>query len=419
MSMSRAVLHASPLALLALAGLAGCQSSERTAGDPAQVAGRYILSLGDADMNATSFVTGELGPIDPEVGDHLTILPLPIARPPSPEAERWQSGYAQVPASNSAMGAPMQIAVSADGTRAFVTETYGPAPQGALKLDDLPPGRTLTVIDLSDPAMPRVVETVDLVVQPASISLHPAGDLLAVATKSPNEQIVLVPVAAGGDDQPAGQPMAWPLVGLDDSEAAASTAVWSPSGDVLAVTLPQRDEVMFYEFRREAPLAEGGVGMGLAPIGGPVRVGKFPFSGLWTPDGNHFITTDLQWGPDVENFIVAASEGTLSVIRVARPAGDDSGADGEGGSDGMFQPVGPAHEVVSTVTVGVNPEGLAISPDGRYVVTANLRHSFLPEEDERLTRGGSVSLLRLDRDGRLEPVGEYDLDGMPEGIAFD
>ncbi len=61
-----------------------------------------------------------------------------------------------------------------------------------------------------------------------------------------------------------------------------------------------------------------------------------------------------------------------------------------------------------------------MSPDGRLIATSNLRRSYLPDSDPRLTRGGSVSLLALDSaTGTLTNAGEYEMPAMPLGLTFD
>ena len=70
---------------------------------------------------------------------------------------------------------------------------------------------------------------------------------------------------------------------------------------------------------------------------------------------------------------------------------------------------------------GVSPEGLAVSPDGRWVPTTNLERSYLPYDDPRITWFSSITLARLDREtGVLTRVSDFSYDGiLPEAAVFD
>jgi DNA-binding beta-propeller fold protein YncE len=410
-----------PRALLAAAGLAAllslgaCASKggstdarmfDRPA-EPGDVSGRMIVTISDADMIATAFSTGQLGTPADGAKDTLTVLGMPITEP--------QTAFAQVPVSNSVMGPPQALSVNSAGTTAFVVESHGPAAAGATDFAGLSRGTLLQMVSLDDPMNPLLVSSVFVGTNPSACSVSPDGALVAVVTRDVGNQLVIVPVNAGKLDQPLG----WPLLGIDDTEADVTSVSWHPSGRFIAVCLPERDEVLFYEVSRVTvsepasdmiPAAEPGAapaqpapmtGLAISPCGAPVKVGKFPYHGQFTPDGKHFITTDLQWQTKTNDYLLQASAGTLSVV-----AFDASGS------------AQAQHRVVSTANVGVSPEGLAISPDGKYVVAANLKRSFLPDGDARL-ESGSLTLLSLSESGQLSPVSEHDLGGMPEGISFD
>lgn len=407
----RVVMTGSPvLALALLAGTGGCASSRGGGGDsgsgPEAITGRYIAVVCDADMVGTAFHDNLLGDKPAGVEDSLTVVTLPIATAPDADASRWQTTVAQVPVSNSVMGPPVSLAVSADGNRAFVAEARGPAGPGATTIDDLAPGRRLTAVDLTNPASPSVLGTIDVGQSPMSVDVHPEQTFVAVATGNPGQQIALVKVDAYGA---MSEPMSWPLLGFDDQNLKPTCVAWHPSGRYLAVTIASIDTVAFYEFSPDT----GSGTPGFAPWGEPVKVGKFPFSGKFTPDGKHFITTDLGWGPDVEGFLTGAPAGRLSVIRLS----DTPTAVTEASEIDNSRVV---HTVSDTATVGVSPESLAISPGGEFIVTANLVRSHLPETDPRATAGGSLSLLRFDaRRGRLTPLTEVPVAALPEGVAFD
>ena len=79
------------------------------------------------------------------------------------------------------------------------------------------------------------------------------------------------------------------------------------------------------------------------------------------------------------------------------------------------------HRIVSVVEAGEMPEGLAVSPDGRWVATANLEESFEPLADSKQQFFASLSLLQFNSaNGLLTRVGDFPFDGaLPEPIVFD
>jgi len=395
---ARALLAASLMGAVSFGiGAGGCSST----GQPSGVSGRYILAISDADMPATAIFDGRLAP-DAGDGradnrDSLTVIGLPLVDQPD---ATYQTPFAQLmDVSNSVLGPPNSIAVSRDGTRAYVIETRGPAAPGAAVMGDLPAGSRLTAVDLSDPLKPSIQSVITIGADPLGVDIDPAGELVAVVTAESRQQLVIVPVSSAG----MGEPLDWPFLGLDNDENVYATCVqWSPRGSFIAVTLPARDEVVFYRVARDP---DGAVSV--SPWGEPVKVGKAPYSGRFTPDGRYFITSDMHWDMSEQRPFMTPQPGGLSVVRF-----DDS----ESGT--------PRHELVGSAPVGVNPEGLAISPDGRLVVTSNFQQTFLPDANPDArpgdTRNGSLSLLSLDKNtGKLTPGGEYPIAGMPAGLSFD
>ena len=101
---------------LVLSALSGCGVGS---GKPGSVSGRYIVSLGDADMAAAALTSRELGPREPGSRDTLTVVSLPIQEPQTP--------HAQINVGNSALCPPTCLAVSKDGRYAFVVDYRGEA----------------------------------------------------------------------------------------------------------------------------------------------------------------------------------------------------------------------------------------------------------------------------------------------------
>ena len=109
-----------------------------------------------------------------------------------------------------------------------------------------------------------------------------------------------------------------------------------------------------------------------------------------------------QWGDDVPGFYIDPPPGELSVIRFESEEGDDR----------------LEHRVVSKAESGISPEGIAVSPDGRLVATANLVRSFLPWDDSRLTQYSSMSLFDLNPlSGENQTSGGLSIAGNFAGVA--
>jgi DNA-binding beta-propeller fold protein YncE len=372
---------------------------------PSEVTGKYIAVLCDADMTATTFSDGLLGTRPAGAKDAMTVVKLPIAMPDSREASTWQTHVAQVDVSNSTMGPPTSLAVTPDGRFAYAVETRGPAGPTATKLDDLPGGQLLTAVDLTDPAAPSVLGTINVGGGPRAVDVRADGRYVAVASGTPGGQLVIVKVSPTA---PLTEPMSFKLPGIGDRNVKPSSVQWHPSGRYLALTLPESNEVAFFEFNPDV----GNGNPGIAPWGEPVKVGKYPASGRFSPCGRYFITTDLGWGTDVPGFMAGAPEGQLSVIALSDVA---SSIDEHGTLDVSRV----RHGVTARAGVGISPEALAISPDGRFVVTGNVKTSFMPVGDARHS-AGSLSLLSFEPgSGQLTNLGEFPIAAMPQGVAFD
>jgi DNA-binding beta-propeller fold protein YncE len=358
---------------------------------PLDFEGRYLVSISDADMLASAYIDGNLGPREGQ--DALSVIPL--------GGDPRELRAHEVEVSNSVAGPPTAVAVSPDGRWAFVVETFAPAAPDAQVFGDLPVGTRLTSVDLADPAEPRVHAAIDVGARPESVSVHPAGDLLAVTLYPPADgspapgQLAFVPVA-GGD---FGTPRVVAVSGIEPTDRT-SHAEWHPSGEFLALTAVDIDRVVFLRATRS------GDGVVVEPWGEPTVVGKYPFLGRFTPDGRFFLSCNLYWGSDVEGFWTEAPRGDVAVVGFAATAA----------ADGAIR-----HPLVSRAETGISPEGIAISPDGRLVVTTNLERSYLPYDDERITWFSSLTLLELDPDsGTLTRLEDALYDGiLPEAATFD
>lgn len=108
-------------------------------------------------------------------------------------------------------------------------------------------------------------------------------------------------------------------------------------------------------------------------------VERDPYIVRFTPDGRHALVNGTYAALGYNLTPDAAPRGSVQSIRV--------GVDGDGP---------PQHRFVARAQTGSVPEGLDVSPDGRFVVTANLERSTPKPGGPQMARYGSITLIRLD-----------------------
>ena len=351
-----------------------------------------IVALSDADMVPSAYVDGRLGP---EAGkDRLTVLRFD-ARSLRP------SSTVGLSVSVSVAGPPAAMAITPDGRFAIVIETRGQRPASGrdVGIAGLSRARTITVVDLTGAAGPKVVQVVDGPRQAAAISISRDGKLVAIG------------VSADGDGKATplwlyrwqdgrlrdGQPVAIPDWTPGDD---LTSVAFAPDADRLALVDQTRDRLAIYE------VEDTGGRLGLVPWGNMVSTERYPFIARWSPDGRFILVNAYYAGGELPKPPYLIPTGTVSAIRV------------DAQRDGQDRPV---HLVTAHQAVGRGPEGLTISPDGSLVVSVNMEASYLPEGDPRRTRYSTLTLLRLDAaSGALERLDEPAFDGLlPESAVFD
>jgi hypothetical protein len=377
-------------ACLALTTLAGCTPSTT---EPAGVTIDRLVALSDGDYVASTYADGVLAPAEADHRDLLTTLSVLDGAVRS----------AAVEVSNSVVSAPEVLALSPDGTTAFVAERLAQRRIGDTRANQLPAGDRLFAVDVSDPAAPAIAGVETIAQSPEALAVHPAGTHIAVVSNPPDVSVLqLVPWTSAGFGDAAEFDLA--ELGITGASGprggvTATNVQWHPSGRALAVNITTQNRVAFFTVDASAP-----GGMTVQPWGEPVTTGVDPFVGRFTPNGRYYLTSD--WGRNLTttNLAERLPTGRSKVSAIAV---------GEIGS--------PAPRVVGAAESDKSAEGLAVSPDGRWVATVNMRGTAVPAEFAMFDEHASVSLLRLDdATGELTKIGDYPLAGvLPEGGTFD
>ncbi|MEO0720911.1 MAG: hypothetical protein AAFY43_02045 [Pseudomonadota bacterium] len=353
--------------------------------------GRYIVSVQDADMLSSAYVNGMLGPR--EGSDTLAVIPL------DGDPRDWVA--AEVFASNSVAGPPNAVEITPDGRFAFVVETFTPRPDNDEDhgFGDMSIGTTLTVISLENQASPEILQTVEIGARPLSASVNATGDILAVSFSIEGGAGAETPMQFFriAEDGSLSDPVSPSIAGYALGEDNIMDIDWHPEENVV-VWINQFDNTMQF--------ASVGNDLSITPFGNTVDIDRAPYRVLFTPDGTHAVTNALYWGLDIAGIWVEAPRGQLLTVRMNAEVGEDGTA---------------RHALIDRVMTGVSPEGLAVSPDGRWVATTNLERSYLPYDDDRITWYSSVTLATLDQaTGDLTEIGTFNYDGiLPEAAVFD
>lgn len=354
-----------------------------------------IAVISDGDFVAESYADGRLAPREAGHQDVLTVISM----------NSGKITIGSLPVSNSVTAAPEILALTPDGSTAFVTERLGRRSPTAETVRDLPPGNRLFAVDLSDKASPQLADTAEIASFPEGLAVSPDGQRVAVVSNTPDASIVQIVSYAGGR---FGGTASFDLAelgvtGLAETPRGGVTATnvqWHPSGRFIAVNINTQNRVAFFE------ISGTGDAISLRPWGNIVTVGADPFVGRFTPDGSYYLTSD--WGRDFGATTLAGripqKPSSISVVRL----GDQDAPDAR-------------HQRIGGTETDLSSEGLAVSPDGRLVATVNMRGTALPSDSGRFQREGSVTLLSFDpATGRLEKAGDYAFEGaLPEGGAFD
>nr|WP_295925368.1 WD40 repeat domain-containing protein [uncultured Dyadobacter sp.] len=361
------------------AGLAALGGVPSMAQSPISFNARGLVVVSDADMAASALVDGKLLR-DNTSKDQLTTIKFPV--------ERGSKGLGSALVSNSALGYSKTLAVPATGGLAYVLENRIRPEDGVGEYKDpakdFPAGEKLFVVDITNLAAPKAKFGFPVGKKPTSIDVN--KNELILSTSEAGKELVFI--EAGPDGKPA---RFLNLPAAIDTANKIIDISWHPSGDFIAFTLDNSNEVGLYKVIREAGKLKN-----VEMVGKPVKVGTEPSFGRFSADGKHYFVLDTKGTAGK-----AAGEGEVLVVDFSM--------------DGAVE-----HKVSGQVPVGANAGSFAISPDGSTLVTVNAGKSGSPWAEAGAGTGASLSLYKVAATGALTKVADYPFDGIyPQSVAFD
>ncbi len=275
---------------------------------------------------------------------------------------------ASLPLSNSVFGPPTNLQITPNGRLGLVAEsvTASRGPDGAWTAAL---GDKLHVIDL-DANPPALVETVTVGRQPSGLAINAAGTLALVANRA-GKSVSVLTIQGSTVRQVAELAMG------DEIAAVAIT----PDG--------RRAFAAKNLVGKVAVLAIDGTTV-TTDKAQDIPVGSGVYNLDVTPDGRYVIAANTGVAGD-------GNSKTLSTIDAA---------------------ANPPH-TIDTASIGDGPEGLAISPDGKWAGVPLLLGTTAAHAAWSYTRAGAIALMSIGPAGHLALAATLPAGAIPEGIAWD
>jgi DNA-binding beta-propeller fold protein YncE len=287
------------------------------------------------------------------------VLIVDLAKPEDPKI------VVSLPLENSIVGPPTNLAISPNGAVALVADSMTVAEDNGVR--KMVPTDKLFVIDMkSNP--PKLVDTLHVGKQPSGLSFSPKGDMALVANRA-DGTISVLKIDGTQVTQTATVPVS----------AGVSMVVFTPDGKHALATKSPDNKIAVLDVDGDK-VTYNKVDMPSFP---------FPYNVVVSQDGKLAITADNGGG--------GSSDGSLDAVSV-------------------FDLEGPHPHGIAHLTVGDAPEGLAISPDGKFAVVVNVDGSNMPSA-WYYHKTGSITMLRIN--GKTVTTGKtVQVGALPEAVMI-
>ncbi len=280
---------------------------------------------------------------------------------------------ASLPLMNSVVGPPTNVAITPDQRLALVANSLDWVQDGAGWKSQ--PDNKVYVIDLTA-SPPALTATVLVGKQPSGIAINHAGTLALVADRADSAVSVL---SIDGKDVRVLDTVALSAPGAP-SEQPSAVAI-TPDGKRALVTKFASHKVALLEID----------GQKVSYTKYDMAVGLWPYNVQITSDGK---------------------------LGIAGNSGNMGASDGQIDTAAIIDLEANPPRVVDQVVVGDGPEGLAVSPAGAYIAAVILNGAGNVPKNAFFHRDHSyVSLLKVEGK-KVRKVSQTEVGGLAEGVAF-
>lgn len=340
----------------------------------------------DADMLGTAFADGNLNQVS-DLEDSLLLLTLEAGK---------VTRYNRLAASNSAFSNTTVLAFNEQEQLLILSETRKPVPIELQSMknvwEEFPLGQQLEQFSLAQGSLQDKIIYPGVGPQPQSPTWNHRGDLLAFIREDSLAEIEVWAIDSTKKLRPQAR-FSFREIWPDAPVGTAITGVYfHPKENILALNITHTHLAF-------ARLTQQEEAWSLDLLADPLEVAVRWDEGLWHPSGRFFYLTDTGWGPMPDGFVLNRKGRLLAV-------------------SGPQQP-----KILSRIKVGLSPQGLAMSPDGRYLVAINMRRTYLPKSLSYIPGRllSSLSLAEVQEDGQLNLLGkEYGFPGiLAKEVVFD
>jgi DNA-binding beta-propeller fold protein YncE len=274
-------------------------------------------------------------------------------------------GNVQVPAAM--IGPPDAVAVAPGEKFAIVTaaQKFDPADPMHPAADD-----KVSVIDLTDPTRPHLLQTVSSGAGASGVSINRAGTLVLVAAKG--EDAIIVFRLAGNRLSPAGR--------VDLGKGAAPTdIVFAPDG--------RKAYAVAWGVTKIMEMAIDG--NRVTRTGNDVATGRQPYGAVVTPDGNWLINTNV--GGALEG---SDRTGTLTIVDLK------------------------THKLALSLAAGRVTEHVALSRDGKYALLVLANGAATVKSDPKYDSVLGILVVYAVGRGSLTEVARADTGHWCQGATW-